>query len=258
MMSEVTKFRNEDIPYEGIAKLGVSPEDISNLPQEFRRTLLNGEVTPMFEARIPTSNGREVVLPLRMQLVSENGLDKPRLVVFPLRPEIENTLGLSKYEMERVQSGDVVLKELSSNGRRFPEFIQLDPRTNSLVHQKVAALPMEQELANMESIKDIQLGSQQKDAIREGRPVELNVGDEKVVVGVDLKEPQGFKVIKGDMEEWKRQQEERYDIAHPEFMGFVKTDRNRWEYQQVVKAQGQFSERNAANERLSNKAEIKL
>ena len=36
------------------------------------------------------------------------------------------------------------------------------------------------------------------------------------------------------MEEWKKQQMIRYDLSHEGFMGYVLTDKNRWEYQQVV------------------------
>ena len=70
-----------------------------------------------------------------------------------------------------------------------------------------------------------------------GKPVELNVGGEKVSVGIDLKELQGFKLIKGDMKEWERQQKLRYDEIHPEYLGLVMTDKNRWEYQKVVDRQ---------------------
>ena len=67
--------------------------------------------------------------------------------------------------------------------------------------------------------------------------MELNVGGEKVSVGIDLKEPQGFKIVNGDMKEWERQQRLRYDEQHPEFIGLVMTDKNRWDYQKVVDRQ---------------------
>ena len=86
----------------------------------------------------------------------------------------------------------------------------------------------------MEKVNDIELGMQQKQQVREGKPVELNVGGEKVSVGIDLKEQQGFRLIKGDMKEWERQQKLRYDEIHPEYLGLVMTDKNRWEYQKVV------------------------
>ena len=84
---------------------------------------------------------------------------------------------------------------------------------------------------------DIELGTQQKQAVRDGKPMELNVGGEKVTVGIDLKEPQGFKVVQGDMKEWERQQKLKYDELHPEYIGLVMTDKNRREYQQVVDRQ---------------------
>lgn len=233
-MPNETMFRQNEVPFDGLQKLGVRRDDFDNLPERFKTSLLNGEVTPVFKANINVNDGRNITMPLRLQLMQHAPGIAPVLVVYPMRQQVDNTLGLSDFEMERVRHGEVITKELIDNGRRFPEFIQMDPRTNSLVHIPAGRLKMEQELANIESIKDIQLGSNQKDAIREGRPVQLNVGDEKVVVGVDLLQPQGFKVIRGDMEDWKRQQEELYDIAHPEFMGFVKTDQNRWEYQKVM------------------------
>lgn len=45
-------------------------------------------------------------------------------------------------------------------------------------------------------------------------------------------------MIQGDLKEWERQKLMRYDEAHPEFMGFVRTDKNRWEYKQLVEQQG--------------------
>ena len=41
-------------------------------------------------------------------------------------------------------------------------------------------------------------------------------------------------MIQGDLKEWERQQKLRYDDQHPEYLGLVMTDKNRWEYQQVV------------------------
>ena len=106
----------------------------------------------------------------------------------------------------------------------------------------------------MEKINDIQLGINQKNAIKEGKAVELEIGHEKVSVGVDLKEPQGFKIVKGDLFEWERQQKIRYDIVNAGFMGYVLTDQNRWEYKQVVnKLQHKEQNQNVKEERRTTK-----
>ena len=94
-----------------------------------------------------------------------------------------------------------------------------------------------EKLRDRETIKDIELGANQKQAAQEGKPIQLNVGDQPVTVGVDLREPQGFKVVNGDMEEWNRQKKIKYDLEHEGYMGYVQTDENRWEYQKFVDKQ---------------------
>ena len=39
------------------------------------------------------------------------------------------------------------------------------------------------------------------------------------------------------MKEWDRQQKIKFDIEHPEYVGLVQTDQNRWEYKQIVDKQ---------------------
>ena len=98
-------------------------------------------------------------------------------------------------------------------------------------------IPVDERLQDIEKVKDIELGANQKQAIKDGKPVELTLDDTKVTVGIDLREPQGFKIVNGDLKEWERQLHIRYDNAHEDFMGYVMTDENRWEYQKVVERQ---------------------
>ena len=131
----------------------------------------------------------------------------------------------------------MIQKAIDINGEKTQQYLQLDPETKSVIHKRVTDIRIEQRLKDMEKVNDIELGTQQKQQVREGKPVELNVGGEKVSVGIDLKEPQGFRIVNGDMKEWDRQQKLRYDEQHPEFIGLVMTDKNRWEYQKVVDRQ---------------------
>ncbi len=148
--------------------------------------------------------------------------------------DLDNNLKLNDTELERVRKGSVIQKEFQEDGKRKMRYVQLDKETNSLMYRDVATVKFEEKLREVDKIKDIGLGIGQKEALASGKPVELEVGDQKVVVGVDLREPVGFKVMNGDMEEWKRQQAIRYDDANEGYMGYVQTDENRWEYKQVV------------------------
>ena len=210
---------SEMLPYEKLAVLGIDREKADSLPADVKEKLASGEVTPLLQVSIRAQNGDVITLPLKLQR--------------------NKALLLTDQEAERLTKGEVIRKAVEVRGEKTQQFLQLDPETKSVVHRRVTDIQLEQKLKDMEKLNDIELGTQQKQQIREGKPVELNVGGEKVSVGVDLKEPQGFKVIQGDLKEWERQQKLRYDEQHSEYLGLVMTDKNRWEYRQVVDKQSQ-------------------
>ena len=228
-----------DLPYEKLKLIGISKEAADNLPQDVRHALITGGMTPLLEVDIKTANGYKVSLPVKLQVVE--GQNGDLLVAYPVHRnlEVENGIknNITAFDRERLVKGEILRREQENNGRRVNMFYQLDPETNLILRRPIAEVKIEQRIKDFEKINDIELGQQQREAAREGRPVELTVGGEKVTVGVDLKEPQGFKVIKGDMKEWDRQQQMKYDVAHPEYVGLVKTEQNRWEYKQIVDKQ---------------------
>lgn len=227
----------EALPYEKLALLGIDREKADKLPQEVKQNLVSGEVTPLMQVSINARNGDVITLPLKLQMIEgKNG--EPALIAYPVKAELEvernSILRLTEQKAERLRRGDVIQKAIDINGEKTQQYLQLDPETKSVIHKRVTDIKIEQRLKDMEKVNDIELGTQQKQQVREGKPVELNVGGEKVSVGIDLKEPQGFRIVNGDMKEWERQQKLRYDDLHPEYLGLVMTDRNRWEYQKVV------------------------
>ena len=232
--------QSEQLPYEKLALLGIDREKADNLPQEVKERLVSGEVTPLMQVSVSARNGDVITLPLKLQMIADKD-GNPALIAYPVRAELEaernKVLRLTPQEAGRLAKGEVIQKAVEVNGEKTQQYLQLDPETKSVIHRRVTDIEIERKLKDMEKVNDIELGTQQKQQVRDGKPVELNVGGEKVSVGIDLKEPQGFKLIKGDMKEWERQQKLRYDDLHPEYLGLVMTDKNRWEYQQVVDAQ---------------------
>lgn len=234
------KNQSELLPYEKLALLGIDREKADSLPKEVKEKLVSGEVTPLMQVSISARNGDVITLPLKLQMIADKD-GNPALIAYPVRAELEaernKVLRLTPQEAGRLAKGEVIQKAVEVNGEKTQQYLQLDPETKSVIHRRVTDIEIERKLKDMEKVNDIELGTQQKQQVRDGKPVELNVGGEKVSVGIDLKEPQGFKLIKGDMKEWERQQKLRYDDLHPEYLGLVMTDKNRWEYQQVVDAQ---------------------
>ena len=238
---EIPNKNQQDIlPYEKLTLLGIDREKADSLPQDVRHKLSSGEVTPLLEVSINTGNGTVITLPLKLQLAADKD-GNPTLIAYPVQRDMsldrDNVLRLSQQEKDALMRGEVLQKAIDINGEKTQQYLQLDPETKSVIHRRISEVQIEQKLKDMEKVNDIELGSQQKQQAREGKPIELSVGGEKVSVGIDLREPQGFRVVKGDLKEWERQQKIRYDEQHPEYLGLVMTDKNRWEYQKVVDKQ---------------------
>lgn len=247
-MEEVMTFQAQGTVLDKLKQLGINEEKLASMPDALKVPLLCGEVTPVFMANTETSNGKVIQLPMKAQFVLDDN-EQVLLMTYPLRREIANELALNQNELQRVLSGEVIRKEVDVEGERKVRFVQLDKETNSLMHRNVTSIPLETELQTRDKVKDIELGANQKEALQEGKPVELALGDTKVTVGVDLREPQGFKIVNGDMREWERLQQMRYDDVHEDFMGYVMTDENRWEYQKVVERQAMTNNRSESIEK---------
>ena len=232
-MDGQTMFSNEQIPYGKLAKLGISEEKLRSMPESLRNTLMNGKVSPLIQTQIQTENGKVIGLPLKLQMVRDQA-GAILLMAYPIRKTIANDMKMNSAELDRVSRGEVIQKEINENGIRIKNYVQLDRETKSLMQKSITQVGLAEKLREMEKINDIELGQNQKQAALDGKPIELSIGESKVSVGVDLREPQGFKVVNGDMKEWDKQQKMRYDIANEGFMGYVMTDENRWQYQQVV------------------------
>ena len=217
-MNQAAPFNESNLPYDKLALVGITQEGINAMPQLLRDAIFNGDKTPLIEARMITANGRSILVPLRIQITrDQNG--KQLMLVFPVHKEQNRIPNLTNQEHDTLLSGNVIVK------------------TNFIIRKSLDEVAVNNRIADVERINHIQLGTEQKKRVRDGKPVELNVGDETVVVGVDLREPQHFRTLNGDMKEWERQRMIKYDLDHPEYMGFVQTDANRWEYAQVMEAQ---------------------
>ena len=226
-------MKTEPVPFDKFAKIGIYPKDFMRIPKDLRDSILSGELSPLMRLNVPVGDNSSVSIPMKIQLAYDKN-DRLQLLTYHIHREVDNTLKLNDIELDRVRKGDVIQKEFQEGEKRKMRYVQLDKETNSLMYRDVSTIKFEDKLQEVDKIKDIGLGLGQKEALVSGKPVELEVGDQKVTVGVDLREPQGFKVMRGDMEEWKRQDAIRYDDAHEGFMGYVQTDENRWEYKQVV------------------------
>lgn len=223
----------ETLPLKQFERIGMSADSIKALPDDVKDRLLSGELTPLINVKKQMANGVIVEMPMKLKM-EINSQGKDVLMGFPINVNVINDLRLDPNSLSRLRSGDILLLNNT--------YIQFDPETNSFLRAKEKDLQIERRLADFEKVNDIQLGLEQKKQVRDGKPVELNVGNESVCVGLDLRDTQHFRTLKGDMENWKRQKEIEYDIKHPEYVGIIQTDKNRWE-KMIVEKEGFSSQR---------------
>lgn len=209
----------QKIPYSKLELIGISQEMLEQMP-DVKQKLLNGELTPLIMMRREHENGNILEMPFKLRMLPDGSV-----LAYPMNAEMKNSMNVSQAAYQSLVAGEVV----NVNGR----YLQREPETNCILVVSEKELDIEQKIAQLEKVRDIELGMEQKKQLKEGKPVELNVGDEKVTVGLDLRDRDHFRTLKGDMNEWQRQKEITYDILHPEYIGIVQTDENRWEYQKV-------------------------
>lgn len=214
-----------NIPYEQLELVGILPEDVGKMPNKFIQDLKYGTPTDVVIARITAINGAVVEIPMKLKL-SNDEYGKSQLTVFPVMSKFDNAFNLNQRQFEALRDGQVL--HIDGN------YIQRDPQTNCLLKVSDKEMNIEQKFNEIEKFHDIELGMEQKNQLKNGKPLVLDVGGENVVIDLDLKNPNLYKTLKGDLNEWEYNKKVEYDILHPEFLGVVKTDENRWEYQQVL------------------------
>lgn len=222
----------DKIPYEQLALIGLTPEKLKGFPEEVMQQLANGELTPIINVTRVERNGVVVNMPMRLQVDQDILTGENVLMAYPMNRHFQNAFNLDPADFQRLNAGEVVLHE--------GKYLQRDPETNTTLEVDPVKVEMEKRIGDIESVNNIHLGEEQKMRAREGKPVELHLENETVTIGLDLREPQHFKSLNGDMADWKKQKEIEYDIAHPEFVGLVQTDENRWE-KMVVEKEGYSS-----------------
>ena len=230
MKEKRSMFTNNEIPLKDFEKAGL---DIGKMPADMLSSLMKGEISQVMEIRPVLKSGRKEALPVKLRLTRDED-NRVVLMAYPVHRDIVNNLRLGEQEQQRLRQGETIRKEVRDGQYSRQMFIQLDKDTRCLMMRDERTIELNKRMDELEHVKDITLGQNQRQAIREGKPIELEVGDTKVTVGVDLSQNSGFKAIEGDMQEWKRKQQIAWDIANPGAVGFWQTEENRWEYKQTL------------------------
>ena len=234
------KFLMNEMPWEELKKLGLTEEQFLDLPKDSIDRIMTGNLSPLMKMKFVDDKGNALKIPESMRISqNEDGIvpTKFRLVrdadgkvhvqLYPKRNEIDLVLGettITREQFEQLKNQQSVRTVIRKDGKDEMCYVQLDNDLN-ILH-----MAREKDIAIPNAIGDVTIGTEIEQRLREGKPVELEVGDTKVTVGVDLNARNGFRVVDGDMDLWKQRKLEQWDRLTPGVNGYWKTSENGWEY----------------------------
>lgn len=210
-------YNEKEIPFKELERM--LPD--MKFPKKAIARLLKGRLSPLMKLDVE-SKGKHYSLPAKIALARENG--NVCVKIFPIRKEIDNALSLSEKELSRIKENETI--RITRDGEDL--FVQIDPETKTLMSAKA------DDIRIPHAIGDVTVGETQREQMRNGNPVQIEIGGEKVTVGVDLNDSTGFKVVNGDLNKWKEKKLMEWDRTAPGITGHWNTSENGWEYQKNI------------------------
>jgi hypothetical protein len=190
------RYQLDEIPYAQFEQLGMSKKDVQiKLNFEDLDKLLRGEKTDLKTIRIETQNLRlDIDTKFSLRRNADNSIN---LMLHPKRQQVDTKFDLTHDEIQRLETGETVLKKDNpigiSRSENSPDvsnnyLYQMDKDTKEIMRigQSKIFIP--------DSIEDIKLSLEQKDKLRNGEGIELEKPDKKLIVKLDLNRPQLLKV----------------------------------------------------------------
>lgn len=158
-------FTNNEIPLKDFEKAGLN---VGNIPGGILTSLMQGEISQIVEIRPELKSGRKEALPVKLRLTRDKE-NKVKLMAYPIHRDIVNNLKLNEQEQQRLREGDTIRKEIRNGQYSRQMFIQLDKETHCLMMRDERTINLDKRMDELEHVRDITLGQNQRQAIREGK-----------------------------------------------------------------------------------------
>ena len=110
-MPRLERFKEQDIPYDDLAKFGLTQEMIDDLPQSVMIRLLSSRETPLLPLKTKTVDGDDVISFARISLIRTS--DGSVNAVFILRWESNDLSEYTPEQQKMLKSGNYTVQEVS-------------------------------------------------------------------------------------------------------------------------------------------------
>ena len=199
-------FEESEVPYQTLAKFGLTHEMIEDLPMHALDDISNGRPSPLLPVSMEVNEGYSIKSRTRFALVrmADGNVDVMFYPVLKYAPLDKFT----KEQQELLKQGKAVVANVNMpDGNPIKAFVQIDVETN-----QVMAVPTPVIGRNLQVLSDeLSLGGTELKSIQNGEALTFAVEDEPVTVGIDLKSDTGIRFANGDGEQWRKEGKREWD-----------------------------------------------
>lgn len=225
----IKKFKEEEIPYEKLEKVGLSRQMIEDLPEDALDKVLSGQLSPVVPLNVTTEDGKTYESRGRFSIyVKDDGEVSAK--IHPVMKPIGETMQVakvneetgkveyqdiptserySKQVIDQLKDGKVVMDYLyHPDGTREQAFLQLDEETNGIIGISSEAVNRNLEIVSTE----LHLTKAEGNCLNNGGLVTYSTDeDELLTVGLDLRSPSGIRFAVGDEKKWQESRQRDWD-----------------------------------------------
>ena len=199
------RIEEHEVPYETLAKFGLTREMIEYLPMHVLEDIGQGRRSPVLPIQMEDEN--ETIIKSRTRFAFVRMEDATVDVVFY---PVLNQAPLERYDQDQQKqllAGKAILADMMMDGKQSKAFVQLDTETNQVIYAPTPVIGRNlQVLAG-----EMHLSPAEVKVIQNGEPLTFVMEEEPVTVGIDLNDSTGIRLCQGDDQKWKEQTKREWD-----------------------------------------------
>lgn len=199
-------FEESKVPYQTLAKYGLTHEMIEDLPMHALEDISNGRPSPVLPVSMEVNEGYSIKSRTRFALVrmADGNVDVMFYPVLKYAP-LDN---FTKEQQKLLKQGKAVVADVDMpDGAHIKAFVQIDRETN-----QVMAVPTPVIGRNLQVLSDeLSLGGAELKTIQNGETLTFVIDEEPVTMGIDLKSDTGIRYANGDGEQWRKESKREWD-----------------------------------------------
>lgn len=195
-MVDFERFTEGEIPYEKLARFGLTREMIDDLPSVIQQRLLASRETPVLPIITVNQEGEKIKSEARISLVRlpDNSVD----VALSPRWETYDLTAFTENQQRQLLGGKVIIADVDGKGECY---VQFDDAIQQVMSVPVGVI--KQNISLIE--RNFNISGKQSDDIGKGKIIQL--ADERgniTSLGIDLQAITGLRAADGDALNWQR------------------------------------------------------